>query len=397
MRCQRSQSPILGAPRRAPSPAQRKFNSEIASCGAQSTSASGTGRLAWGPGVGAWRGRLTWGGQVSSASPSPPPRNALDQDRRSEFGTPVNRIPIMAKQVLDLYELYRLVVARGGLVEVINKKIWREITKGLNLPSSITSAAFTLRTQYMKYLYPYECDKEKLSHPDELQAAIDGNRREGRRSSYNHFNEMLSSSGGTTGASSGPVRSPNTNNAPPLSLVPHRGLLQLNGGLNGNNSNNNNLHGASSGEEDNSIGSMIAGGGGGLLSAQEQALNLDVKTERRSPPLLPPGLGSLPPSSQPLPSSLKRNVPSSGGANSSGSPLDQLSPSDHLSTAQQIKKLCAEELIKTHIQQQQQLQQSKTLAPILGKDGRPVEAGIPVSMEVNGVLYQGILFAQPKL
>lgn len=62
-------------------------------------------------------------------------------------GTPVNRIPIMAKQVLDLYELYKLVVERGGLVEVINKKIWREITKGLNLPSSITSAAFTLRTQ----------------------------------------------------------------------------------------------------------------------------------------------------------------------------------------------------------------------------------------------------------
>ena len=62
-------------------------------------------------------------------------------------GTPVNRIPIMAKQTLDLYELFRLVVSKGGLVEVINKKLWREITKGLNLPSSITSAAFTLRTQ----------------------------------------------------------------------------------------------------------------------------------------------------------------------------------------------------------------------------------------------------------
>ncbi|KHJ81388.1 ARID/BRIGHT DNA binding domain protein [Oesophagostomum dentatum] len=62
-------------------------------------------------------------------------------------GKPVTRIPIMAKQVLDLYELYRLVVQHGGLVEIINKKLWREITKGLNLPSSITSAAFTLRTQ----------------------------------------------------------------------------------------------------------------------------------------------------------------------------------------------------------------------------------------------------------
>lgn len=120
----------------------------------------------------------------------------LDNDpKRKEFlddlftfmqkrGTPVNRIPIMAKQVLDLYMLYKLVTDKGGLVEVINKKIWREITKGLNLPTSITSAAFTLRTQYMKYLYPYECERKGLSSPGELQAAIDSNRREGRRPSY---------------------------------------------------------------------------------------------------------------------------------------------------------------------------------------------------------------------
>uniref|UniRef100_A0A182WAE0 ARID domain-containing protein n=1 Tax=Anopheles minimus TaxID=112268 RepID=A0A182WAE0_9DIPT len=62
-------------------------------------------------------------------------------------GTPINRLPIMAKSVLDLYELYNLVIARGGLVDVINKKLWQEIIKGLHLPSSITSAAFTLRTQ----------------------------------------------------------------------------------------------------------------------------------------------------------------------------------------------------------------------------------------------------------
>eukprot|EP00069_Balaena_mysticetus_P019021 bmy_11972T0 len=103
---------------------------------------------------------------------------------RTITGTPINRIPIMAKQILDLYMLYKLVTEKGGLVEIINKKIWREITKGLNLPTSITSAAFTLRTQYMKYLYAYECEKKALSSPAELQAAIDGNRREGRRPSY---------------------------------------------------------------------------------------------------------------------------------------------------------------------------------------------------------------------
>uniref|UniRef100_A0A1A9URB0 REKLES domain-containing protein n=1 Tax=Glossina austeni TaxID=7395 RepID=A0A1A9URB0_GLOAU len=41
--------------------------------------------------------------------------------------------------------------------------------------------------RYMKYLYPYECDKKNLSTPAELQAAIDGNRREGRRSSYGQY------------------------------------------------------------------------------------------------------------------------------------------------------------------------------------------------------------------
>ena len=84
-------------------------------------------------------------------------------------------------KVLDLYELYNLVVARGGLVEVINKKQWQEIIKGLGLPSSITSAAFTLRTQYTKYLYPWEMTTKNLSTQQDLQNAIDGNKREGRR------------------------------------------------------------------------------------------------------------------------------------------------------------------------------------------------------------------------
>uniref|UniRef100_A0A672GGI6 AT-rich interactive domain-containing protein 3 n=1 Tax=Salarias fasciatus TaxID=181472 RepID=A0A672GGI6_SALFA len=142
-----------------------------------------------------------------------------DDEKRKEFlddlfsfmqkrGTPVNRIPIMAKQVLDLYMLYKLVTEKGGLVEVINKKIWREITKGLNLPTSITSAAFTLRTQYMKYLYPYECEKRGLSSPGELQAAIDSNRREGRRQSY-----------GSALFSYSPVATPTLLSSPKISMA----------------------------------------------------------------------------------------------------------------------------------------------------------------------------------
>ncbi|KAF1640752.1 AT-rich interactive domain-containing protein 3A, partial [Eudyptes chrysocome] len=131
------------------------------------------------------------------------PRPALSSPPPHSPGTPVNRIPIMAKQVLDLYMLYTLVTEKGGLVEVINKKLWREITKGLNLPTSITSAAFTLRTQYMKYLYPYECEKRGLSNPNELQAAIDSNRREGRRQGFGS-SLFTYSPGGTHGLLSSP-------------------------------------------------------------------------------------------------------------------------------------------------------------------------------------------------
>ena len=43
---------------------------------------------------------------------------------------------------------------------------------------------FSAPSRYMKYLYPYECERKGLSSPGELQAAIDSNRREGRRPSY---------------------------------------------------------------------------------------------------------------------------------------------------------------------------------------------------------------------
>lgn len=51
---------------------------------------------------------------------------------------------------------------------------------------NILIITLTFLFRYMKYLYPYECEKLKLSSPQELQAAIDGNRREGRRSSYGY-------------------------------------------------------------------------------------------------------------------------------------------------------------------------------------------------------------------
>ena len=140
----------------------------------------------------------------------------------------------MAKQVLDLFELYNLVVARGGLVEVINKKLWQEVIKGLGLPSSITSAAFTLRTQYTKYLYPLECRHANLSSPHELQAAIEGNKREGRRTSYGSYPaELLTGAAHLppSGLGGSPSGHPALGGMPfPLPGGPRGGLPHLNGG-----------------------------------------------------------------------------------------------------------------------------------------------------------------------
>lgn len=78
-----------------------------------------------------------------------------------------------------------------------------------------------LLRRYMKYLYPYECEKEKLSTPEELQMAIDGNRREGRRSSYGQYPELSGSSPPPTFPNRNHLFSSNNNglHSSPLSLV----------------------------------------------------------------------------------------------------------------------------------------------------------------------------------
>lgn len=114
----------------------------------------------------------------------------------------------------------------------------------------------------MKYLYPYECEKEGFSTPEELQAAIDGNRREGRRSSYGHYDMV-----GSTPPPPGVHRSHSNHHTSPISLVSRQ--------ANGHGS-----QGVSSGEEDNgSISSTPSRQCPNVLTtpAQQEALNLDVK------------------------------------------------------------------------------------------------------------------------
>ncbi|KAJ8406582.1 hypothetical protein AAFF_G00301560 [Aldrovandia affinis] len=271
-------------------------------------------------------------------------------------GTPVNRIPIMAKQVLDLYMLYKLVTEKGGLVEVINKKIWREITKGLNLPTSITSAAFTLRTQYMKYLYPYECERMGLSSPGELQAAIDSNRREGRRPSYSTSLFRFSPSPGTA----------------PHILSPHKMHLP-------------------------SLGAMAAGGHNGLHASPGPSLK--KAAEEISPSRL----------SSRMPMALALGQQQVAGL-ARAATLEQLR--EKLETAdgpdRKMARLAEEhQRLMQHAFQQNLLamasqvptslrlnstrEDKQDLALTISTSGA---TSISVSVEVNGTLYSGMLYAQ---
>ncbi|XP_046831506.1 AT-rich interactive domain-containing protein 3A-like [Vespa crabro] len=100
-------------------------------------------------------------------------------------GTPINQIPIIGNSILDLYHLFQQVIKRGGLVQVIKKKRWMNIIKELNLHTKSHNCALTLRNQYIKYLYDYECYRLQLSNKVQLFAIIDHDLRKTNKSDEN--------------------------------------------------------------------------------------------------------------------------------------------------------------------------------------------------------------------
>lgn len=65
-------------------------------------------------------------------------------------------MPSLGGKELDLCKLYKAVVSRGGSNRVSNNKLWKEIVNEFEIPTSCTSASFTLRNHYNKCLYQYE-------------------------------------------------------------------------------------------------------------------------------------------------------------------------------------------------------------------------------------------------
>ncbi|KAK3096648.1 hypothetical protein FSP39_002054 [Pinctada imbricata] len=112
-----------------------------------------------------WALQVKSGGDVSKLfdmGNEPDRRFFLDRlmNFLEERNTPLHNMPSISKQPLDLYRLYLCVRERGGMVEVTKAKKWKEICGLINIGSS-ASAAFTLKKNYIKYLFHYECQFDR--------------------------------------------------------------------------------------------------------------------------------------------------------------------------------------------------------------------------------------------
>jgi hypothetical protein len=66
------------------------------------------------------------------------------------------KVPSIGGRELDLCKLFKAVYVRGGSMQVSQRKLWKEIVNEFQIPSSCTSASFTLRNHYNKCLLAYE-------------------------------------------------------------------------------------------------------------------------------------------------------------------------------------------------------------------------------------------------
>ncbi|XP_045150477.1 AT-rich interactive domain-containing protein 1B [Echinops telfairi] len=81
-----------------------------------------------------------------------------------ERGSPVSSLPAVGKKPLDLFRLYMCVKEIGGLAQVNKNKKWRELATNLNVGTS-SSAASSLKKQYIQYLFAFECKIERGEEP----------------------------------------------------------------------------------------------------------------------------------------------------------------------------------------------------------------------------------------
>lgn len=110
-----------------------------------------------------------------------------------ERGNVISQCPTISKQPLDLFRLYICVKERGGFVDVTKAKQWKDVAGALGIGAS-SSAAYTLRKQYIKHLLPFECKFDRGGiDPQPIISQVEASSR--KKSKGNNGQEPYSQSG----------------------------------------------------------------------------------------------------------------------------------------------------------------------------------------------------------
>ncbi|KAM9724437.1 AT-rich interactive domain-containing protein 1A isoform 2-T2 [Menidia menidia] len=76
----------------------------------------------------------------------------------------MTNLPAVGRKPLDLFRLYMSVKEIGGMTQVNKSKKWRDLATALNVGTS-SSAASSLKKQYIQCLYAFECKIERGEDP----------------------------------------------------------------------------------------------------------------------------------------------------------------------------------------------------------------------------------------
>lgn len=76
----------------------------------------------------------------------------------------MTNLPAVGRKPLDLFRLYISVKEIGGMTQVNKNKKWRDLATALNVGTS-SSAASSLKKQYIQCLYAFECKMERGEDP----------------------------------------------------------------------------------------------------------------------------------------------------------------------------------------------------------------------------------------
>uniref|UniRef100_A0A3P9NTL6 AT-rich interaction domain 1A n=1 Tax=Poecilia reticulata TaxID=8081 RepID=A0A3P9NTL6_POERE len=98
----------------------------------------------------------------------PEPERKLWVDRYLAFvdekAMGMTNLPAVGRKPLDLFRLYISVKEIGGMMQVNKNKKWRDLATSLNVGTS-SSAASSLKKQYIQCLYAFECKIERGEDP----------------------------------------------------------------------------------------------------------------------------------------------------------------------------------------------------------------------------------------